>query len=306
MALEKFGTQTLALFRDQKIPIKRFGMLGRQLISLRDFELNLIPDLAGLESSIDELKQQAGGYSEPLIRHYLGDCEIESIDFSDYEDCTRVHDMNQPIPQDWHGRYDLLFDGGTIEHIFHFPNAIANAMNLVREGGYFVACTPSNNFSGHGFYQFSPELFFRLFNKANGFSLMLMAMGESRHRGRLFRIEDPKDLGYRILFDGSGLLQLIVIARRDKVAPVLQEYPYQSDYSQTWSSQSGETGSPGTGAPASFSPRNGDAWKSRLRNAIPKNLLYYYDMFHISRRTRREISKGVKQVHSLSECLREV
>jgi hypothetical protein len=44
-------------------------------------------------------------------------------------------------------------------------------MDLLKVGGTFVASTPANYFMGHGFYQFSPELFFRLFCPENGFRL---------------------------------------------------------------------------------------------------------------------------------------
>ncbi len=43
-------------------------------------------------------------------------------------------------------------------------------------GGHFISVTFANNFLGHGFHQFSPELYFRVFCPANGFeveSLML-------------------------------------------------------------------------------------------------------------------------------------
>jgi hypothetical protein len=33
------------------------------------------------------------------------------------------------------------------------------------------AVTPANNQMGHGFYQFSPELFFRVFSQENGYLL---------------------------------------------------------------------------------------------------------------------------------------
>ena len=67
-------------------------------------------------------------------------------------------------------KYTLVIDGGCLEHIFNFPVAIKNCMEMLQEGGHFIGITPANNLMGHGFYQFSPELYFRIFSKENGFA----------------------------------------------------------------------------------------------------------------------------------------
>lgn len=57
-------------------------------------------------------------YAEPVFQ-YLGATTVESIDASGYEQATRVFDLNEPIPPELHGAYDVVFDGVTIEHIFN-------------------------------------------------------------------------------------------------------------------------------------------------------------------------------------------
>ncbi|GHV03646.1 hypothetical protein AGMMS50229_03290 [Campylobacterota bacterium] len=42
-------------------------------------------------------------------------------------------------------------------------------MELVKTGGHLILGTPIDNYYGHGFYQFSPELFFSLLDRDNGF-----------------------------------------------------------------------------------------------------------------------------------------
>ena len=60
------------------------------------------------------------------------------------------------------GQFDVVYDGGTLEHVFNFPVALRNAMELLRPGGrLFTIHTCANNLCGHGFYQFSRELFYR-------------------------------------------------------------------------------------------------------------------------------------------------
>jgi hypothetical protein len=53
----------------------------------------------------------------------------------------------------------LVFDGGTMEHVFHVPNYLANVHKLLKVGGYVIHQSPSNNYVDHGFYQFSPTFF---------------------------------------------------------------------------------------------------------------------------------------------------
>ena len=101
-------------------------------------------------------------YSEPVL-YALGANHVDSIDFSDYEKANIIHDLNKPVPETLKEKYSFVIDGGTLEHIFNFPVAIQNCMAMIRMGGHFVNFSPANNFMGHGFYQFSPELFYRIF-----------------------------------------------------------------------------------------------------------------------------------------------
>jgi 2-polyprenyl-3-methyl-5-hydroxy-6-metoxy-1,4-benzoquinol methylase len=76
---------------------------------------------------------------------------VSSIDASDYENATYVHDLNVPIPDHLKGQFDLVDDGGTLEHVFNFPVALRNCMEMVKVGGHLLLNVPTNNFVGHGF-----------------------------------------------------------------------------------------------------------------------------------------------------------
>lgn len=62
-------------------------------------------------------------YCEALFRH-LGYTTVDSIDNSSYEDATIVHNMNLPISDEYKGKYEYIYDGGTTEHIFNTPQAL--------------------------------------------------------------------------------------------------------------------------------------------------------------------------------------
>ena len=129
---------------------------------------------------------------------------VDSVDASDFEGASIIHDLNLPIPEALRGRYDLVWDGGTLEHVFDFPTALKNAMALLRVGGHLFLETPANNQCGHGFYQFSPELFFRVFTRANGFELVQLYIESAE---RLFHVVDPIDVHGRVelYIDGGNL-----------------------------------------------------------------------------------------------------
>ena len=60
---------------------------------------------------------------------------------------------------------------------------------------------PVNNFAGHGFYQFSPELAFRVLSPQYGFRILDAILIEPyRPSPRYFRVADPEAAGHRIPF----------------------------------------------------------------------------------------------------------
>ncbi|HAC15761.1 MAG TPA: hypothetical protein DCE78_07435 [Bacteroidetes bacterium] len=110
-----------------------------------------------------------GYYSEQFFL-WLGASTVMSMDFSDYEGASIIHDLNLPIPNKLKDQYNFIFDGGTLEHVFNFPRAILSCIEMLKIGGVFLSVSVANNFLGHGFYQFSPELMWRIFGPNNGFN----------------------------------------------------------------------------------------------------------------------------------------
>ena len=98
----------------------------------------------------------------------LGMKRCETLDISDYEGAGHIFDLNEVhAPKHLCNRYDLVFTGGTPEHIFHAGHALGNAVQMTRTGGLVVQIGPTNNWIDHGFYQLSPTLMFDYFNANN-------------------------------------------------------------------------------------------------------------------------------------------
>jgi hypothetical protein len=301
MAIDRISAEALALLPQGDGASRRFLMLGRQHLMLTAAEWRDIAERTSrpLDPSLIE-GFEMGGYAEPFLR-WLGYEGIESMDFSEYEGCSLTHDLNVPVPEDWHGRYDVVFDGGTLEHVFHFPNAIANAIQLVRVGGCFVGCSPSNNYNGHGFYQFSPELFCRIFEAANGFRTRLLALVESTGALGIYRVTDPKRVGHRVTFGGKGPLQMILIAEKVQNREPLQTNPAQSDYAATWEDAS--SGSEDGSLTVEHPPKTWRAVVSGLvRNILPEGWLNRIRRFLAEKKRAKRGDRGVARVSSLKDC----
>jgi hypothetical protein len=211
-------------------------MVGRQILNLEFQELR--KDLQGfsLFSSDDQVRNLLSsyqGYSEGLLK-LLGAETIDSLDYSNYEGANLLHDMNLPIPDEWKAKYDTVLESGSLEHIFNFPVSIANCMDMVAENGRLIVITPVNNIMGHGFYQFSPEVFYRVLNERNGFEIESMLIFEYSPEEKWFQVEDPKKVKRRVELMNSSATYLCVRAKRTKINQIMVQFPQQSDYEDAW------------------------------------------------------------------------
>jgi SAM-dependent methyltransferase len=137
-------------------------------------------------SHVPELARQGCLSDRDLFRR-LGASSVESLDLSDWEGADHLHDLNLPVPDELRGRFDIVFEAGTIQHVFHLPQVFANLHALLRPGGRAIhGMSPSSNHVDHGFYMFSPTLFHDVYS-TNGWELLTELFFEHApywHRGR--------------------------------------------------------------------------------------------------------------------------
>jgi hypothetical protein len=198
---------------------------------------------AGLPNELFAPGAPDTGYAEPVFKS-LGARNIWSLDASGFEGAEFTHDLNQPIGADLKARFDLVYDGGTLEHVFNFPMALQNCMEMVRENGRFFMHTVANNWCGHGFYQFSPELFYTVFCPDNGFEVERMILHAVGPYGRWYEVSNPQTIRSRVELFNSLPLQLLVQVRRAKITPLFNRIPQQSDYTPRWAEQSPDQANP--------------------------------------------------------------
>lgn len=199
--------------------------LGRQDVMISDRKLRNL-GLPHGEMYADKLLMAMGAES------------VTALDYSGFEAARFIHDLNRPIDF-WTagaGLYNTIIDGGTLEHVFNLPQALANVMELLRLNGRLIIDTPCNNWFGHGFYQFSPELFYGTLNRSNGFTIERMVI----HRlgsNKWHEVLNPLETGHRteLMTIWGWPMMLKVLARRvEPITPFSNGWPQQSDFATRW------------------------------------------------------------------------
>jgi hypothetical protein len=201
--------------------------IGRQNIYTRFPIKKLIPI---------NTKYENGTYVDQLLKDYFGSTIVDSIDASDYENATIIHDLNTPIPENLKYKYDTVIDSGTLEHIYNIPQALENVSFLCRPEGQIIHILPANNQCGHGFWQMSPELFFSLFSDKNGYEdteVYLASPGNARQN--FYKVIKPEN-GSRVNIYSK--YELYVYVRTVlKTMEFSHKNVQQSDYMYYWNNR---------------------------------------------------------------------
>jgi hypothetical protein len=242
--------------------------IGRQGLDVSEAQLR-----SAIEIRSDHKKER---YIETLLLRHFGADGVDSIDNSDYEHATTVHDMNAPIPSGLEQVYDTVIDGGCLEHIYNVPQALRNCSLLCKPGGQILHILPANNFCGHGFWQMSPELFFSLYSFERGYCDTDVFLADLSNTNTWFKVAPPKD-GRRVNVHSSSELYVLTRTVRRQV-PFSQNNVQQSDYIFGW-----QNGATNAGSPQSPAIRGVKAlvqgFKRSISRALPPFAMRRYENF---------------------------
>jgi hypothetical protein len=228
----EFNAVQFLRYATKKAPLGNVATLGRLSLDIPEGRLRaLLPLPANYKH-----EQCADNF----LRNQFAARSVESFDNSPFEGANHIVDMNQPLPTRF-PQYDTVLDFGTLEHIYIAPQAFKNVSELCAEGGQILHILPANNFSGHGFWQFSPELFFSLYSSENGYrdtQIFLADLSQEKFWYRVF----PPIRGQRIELDTWA--RLFVMCRTVKSADASQEDIQQSDYLARWADEKPDAAKP--------------------------------------------------------------
>lgn len=175
-------------------------MFGYQ--SMRIPVCDVVSLLASMGFDIDNMVELSGRIGDnatdsKLFFKMLGYPDVDALDIFDYEDADIIADLNAPI-KCHDNRYDLIYNGGTLEHAANPVGVLTNAARMLRPGGIVVHQIPMNNFANHGYFMVSPILLFdfHMLNAFKELSLLIhIIKNDADQRGEQFiTAKTPLDL----------------------------------------------------------------------------------------------------------------
>jgi hypothetical protein len=255
VGMDYHGLQLLR-FATKHAPLGRVATIGRQELALD----NKICSLTGIGA---EYKREK--YCDNLLLQHFAATSVDSWDYSDYEGASRIADMNKPL----NGKastYDTVIDCGSLEHVYNAPQALLNVSELCSQGGQILHVLPANNYCGHGFWQFSPELFFSLYCEANGYSETRVFLANVYRTDIWYEVMKPEH-GQRA--NVISFTPTFVLCRTVKAQKQRHESVQQSDYLHAWQ-KNGATQSPVRVRPV---------WREKIASALQTSALVDFAFF---------------------------
>jgi len=109
-----------------------------------------------------EYTPESGGKNESFVGQLLERVGIhyEAIDIADgYR--TTIFDLNhQQVPDAWKGKFDVVMNFGTTEHLLNQFNAFKVIHDATKQNGYMVHSLPFLGYCDHGYFTYTPRCMF--------------------------------------------------------------------------------------------------------------------------------------------------
>ncbi len=172
-------------------------------------------------------------YAEKVFEDMYG-VKLKSLDGFAHENPDIVADLNVPVPEEYKGQFSCIIDGGTMEHVFNTLMLLKNCFEMLKIGGYMISMVPTNNFNGHGLYQFSPDFFYSTFSENNGMKIKDVFIVKFSSKNKVWKIKNsPAESAGRVQFDVNTQTEIYVIA--EKIGPTPEVITaQQTDYEEGW------------------------------------------------------------------------
>lgn len=171
----------------------------------------------------------------------LGYNSVDSMDFSEFEGASILQDLGSEIDPSLEACFDVIYDGGTCEHIFDLPTAYRNIHKMLKPGGVLIGHSPCNNWINHSFYQINPEMVYGFWEKAMGYELLQVFLQPMRpgFSDRAVTTTNPNITGVRPRLKGklpsNNQILLCYTVRKPRQETETQGV-FQTDYLERWNS----------------------------------------------------------------------
>ncbi len=219
--------------------------LGRQHVYVTESEAKAVYEQCGLPQSSakwtlhrDPTLASNGYVSDDCLLMGLGFERVVRIDVDDYEQVDAILDLNSATtPNHLLQAFDAIIDFGTLEHVYHVPNAMSHISRMIRPFGRVIHMLPASNCVEHGFYSFSPTFVRDHYLAANyQIKVLFLCKLPKRFERKAWTLYEYP-IEYRDSFPmgrlgrGTFVIFAIVIAPD---SPMVGLTPQQGFYSRTW------------------------------------------------------------------------
>lgn len=202
--------------------------LGRQNIAVSGSDLNRLNADASLRCLVQQPADSDVRLSDHQLFRALGFDQVFALDISAYESADFIVDLNAAsVPSHLQERFDLVFDGGTLEHVFDIASALRNTCRMVKPGGRIMHIGPMSNCVDHGFYSFSPLLFAN-FYQANKWTIHRITVARFEPGTDFWELTDYHPSNYGTLGQLGGGAYLVLVCVQASGESTFDVVPQQS------------------------------------------------------------------------------
>jgi hypothetical protein len=166
--------QQLGLFGEGRICVLDVGSSNLYTASSEGVVQFLISNGVNADASVVKFAQKlaegssydsvTGGANGAFVGELFEKAGLEyaAIDIADgYR--TTILDLNHsPAPCSFLGKFDLVLNFGTTEHLLNQYNAFKVMHDSAKVGGFIVNALPCLGYSNHGYFTYTPRFFFDL------------------------------------------------------------------------------------------------------------------------------------------------
>ena len=201
---------TIKFLRDKNISgdCVTFGVQGIEVQNIEGLKKIFLTEkynykkLHKNEITYDSLTPLGRTIHQDVFFKMLGFSKVDSIDYFPNENPTYVANLNEPINSNLWNKYNMVFDIGTTEHCFNTKEVLSNVVRLLKVGGKIMHLNPISGGINHGYYQFSPILFFEFYGE-NDFTDMEAKIIVYKPEGKIYYFKYTPSMFLPIDFYGK-------------------------------------------------------------------------------------------------------
>lgn len=193
-------------------------------------------ELSALRRLIETVSKDQTKVDEIILHHFMNgdrrlarafdnsDITYRSLDIHDDDGVIQADLNHYRVPSQWRGRFDIVTNFGTTEHVLDQINAFRVMHDFAKLGGLFVHRVPFSGYYNHGLFAYNP-VFFIFLSHANGYEIETLGLSQPHlpyHIPTLPSIEGSEH--WRGILQQSGMLSVMLRKKINKEFELFSDF----------------------------------------------------------------------------------